>query len=371
MISEHVLLALLKQSDTRTNADIEMIASFCRLFTVFNEIPEHLFNSFCRIIEIDEYDPGAVIYNEGDPGSDWYIIVEGSVNVYSNVNSTAPVRGVMKIGDSFGRAALTQEVARTETVVCIDHVYVLRVNRKQYQEMVQNANSDLDSVGQTFANAFLQGLHPLPGMHIATSISRRVFPSNAVVIKQREEAEDLEQKWIAARNEELERTEEAANAKLSTARILAMCNQYETAKTMRDTAQGLIRNEKTARMRKIDADFTKRYKKMTARHFSEFQFLHKHLTCLMDTLREKVKAQGLAAEADLMMEEARNATLIIQTVAEEAVSPIAKENVIRAFSPRSQKRPGSRSSMSMSRSSGRNTPTKAATSPRFQTPVGK
>ena len=193
----------------------------------------------------------------------------------------------------------------------------------------------------------------------------------SLVAKQREEAEDLEQKWIAARNEELERTEEAANAKLSTARILAMCNQYETAKTMRDTAQGLIRNEKTARMRKIDADFTKRYKKMTARHFSEFQFLHKHLTCLMDTLREKVKAQGLAAEADLMMEEARNATLIIQTVAEEAVSPIAKENVIRAFSPRSQKRPGSRSSMSMSRSSGRNTPTKAATSPRFQTPVGK
>ena len=191
MISEHVLLALLKQSDTRTNADIEMIASFCRLFTVFNEIPEHLFNSFCRIIEIDEYDPGAVIYNEGDPGSDWYIIVEGSVNVYSNVNSTAPVRGVMKIGDSFGRAALTQEVARTETVVCIDHVYVLRVNRKQYQEMVQNANSDLDSVGQTFANAFLQGLHPLPGMHIATSISRRVFPSNAVVIKQREEADGI------------------------------------------------------------------------------------------------------------------------------------------------------------------------------------
>lgn len=191
MISEHVLLALLKQSDTRTNADIEMIASFCRLFTVFNEIPEHLFNSFCRIIEIDEYDPGAVIYNEGDPGSDWYIIVEGSVNVYSNVNSTAPVRGVMKIGDSFGRAALTQEVARTETVVCIDHVYVLRVNRKQYQEMVQNANSGLDSEGQTFANAFLQGLHPLPGMHIATSICRRVFPSNSVVIKQREEADGV------------------------------------------------------------------------------------------------------------------------------------------------------------------------------------
>lgn len=193
----------------------------------------------------------------------------------------------------------------------------------------------------------------------------------SLVAKQREEAEELEQKWIAAREEELARTAEAANAKLSTARILAMCNQYENAIAMRDTAKSLIGNEKTARVRKIDADFTRRYKQMTARHFSEFQYLHKHLTCLMDTLREKVKAQGLAAEADLKMEEARNATLIIQTVAQEAVSPIAKENVIRAFSPRSQKRPGSRSSMTMSQSSGRNTPSKAATSPRFQTPVGK
>lgn len=191
MISEHILLALLKQSDARTNADIELIASFCRLFSVFNEIPEHTFNSFCRIIEIDEFDPGSIIYNEGDVGSDWYIIVEGSVSVTSNLNSTTPVRGIMKIGDSFGRSALTQDVVRGETVKCIDHVYVLRVGRRQYQEMLQSAVSGLDSESQAFATQFLQGLQALPGMHIATSITRRIFPSNTVVIKQKEDPDGI------------------------------------------------------------------------------------------------------------------------------------------------------------------------------------
>jgi CRP-like cAMP-binding protein len=181
----------LKESDARTNADIDLIASFCRLFSVFGEIPEHTFNSFCRIIQIDEYDPGAVIYTEGDIGSDWYIIVEGSVNICSNVNSTSPVRGVLKIGDSFGRSALQQDVVRTETVTCVDHVYVLRVGRKPYQEMVQNAVSGLDGEGQSFANSFLQSLIALPGMHIATSVARRVFPTNTVVIKQKEEPDGV------------------------------------------------------------------------------------------------------------------------------------------------------------------------------------
>lgn len=184
MISEHILLALLKQSDTRTNADIEQIASFCRLFSVFNEIPEHTFNAFCKIIEIEEFDPGAVICKEGDIGSDWYIIIEGSVTVTTNMNSSSPTRGIMKIGDSFGRGALQEDITRKETVTCIDHVYVLKVGRRQYQEMKNNAQTGLDAESHSFANNFIQGLCPNPGMNIATSVSRKVFASNTVVIKQ-------------------------------------------------------------------------------------------------------------------------------------------------------------------------------------------
>jgi CRP-like cAMP-binding protein len=191
MISEHILLSLLKESDSRTTADIELIASFCRLFSVFADIPEHLFGSFCRIVDIQEFEPGAVIYSEGEIGSDWYVLVEGSVNICSNVHSTTPVRGVLKIGDSFGRSAIQQDVARTETVTCAAHVYLLKVTRRDYQEMMEHSGSGFDGEGQGFATAFLTALIPLPGMHIATSVARRVLPTNEVLIKQKEEPDGV------------------------------------------------------------------------------------------------------------------------------------------------------------------------------------
>ncbi|EAY17506.1 cyclic nucleotide-binding domain containing protein [Trichomonas vaginalis G3] len=191
MVSEHILLALLKPSEQRTNAEIELIANFCRLFTVFNDIPEHLFNAFCRIIEIEEYESGAVVYNEGDIGSDWFIIIEGTVNVVSNASSTNPVSAVMKIGDQFGRNALEQDVIRAETITCTSHVYLLRVNRRPYQEITNSASSGLDGEGQAFANEFLCQLNAIQGMNIATSICRRVFPSNTVIMKQNEETEGI------------------------------------------------------------------------------------------------------------------------------------------------------------------------------------
>ena len=191
MVSEHILLALLKPSEQRTNAEIELIANFCRLFSVFNDIPEHLFNSFCRIIEIEEFEAGAVVYNEGDVGSDWYIIIEGSVSVVSNASTSTPINGVMKIGDQFGRNALDQDVIRAETVTCLNHVYLLRVNRRPYQEITSSNSSGLDGEGQAFANEFLRQLNPIQGMNIATSVCRRVFPSNTVIIRQNEEPDGI------------------------------------------------------------------------------------------------------------------------------------------------------------------------------------
>ena len=191
MIGEHILLALLKSSDARTSADIELIASFCRLFSVFNEIPEHLYNAFCRIIEIEEYDSGSIIYNQEEIGSDWYVIVEGSVSVVSNSSSTNPIRGVLKIGDSLGRSALNQDITRGETVTCLEHVYVLRVSRRSYQEMLSAANSGSDGDIQSFANDFLKNLYAIPGMNIATSIYRKVFPSNTIIISQNSESDGV------------------------------------------------------------------------------------------------------------------------------------------------------------------------------------
>ena len=277
----------------------------------------------------------------------------------------------------------TPEVDQEElnAILALDFERALELSRQKCQDLTDQAADEEEHyreqavlLSQQNYEAYNEKLNEIREEYQQTAEKHKAVWQGycrTLVKKQREEADELEMRWRDARAEEMRRTTEVANARLSTARILAMCNQFENAIEVRDSAQRLIDSEKTSRVRQIDIDFAKRYRKMTARHFSEFQYLHKHLTSLMDTMREKVKAQKLTAEADLMMEEARNASLIIQTVSKEALSPVAKENVIRAFSPRGQKRSGSRSHYSMSRSSartsGRVTPTVHTHHP---TPVG-
>lgn len=191
MISENVLLALLKPSDTRTNQDIDVIANFCRLFPVFNEIQECVFRPFCRIIGVEEFEPDAEIYSEGDVGSDWFVIIDGHVKVTTGANSVESHHSTLRIGDEFGRNARSSDVRRTETVTALEHTYVIKVNRRQWQEVNSAISSGADADTQGFAIEFIQNLCPLPGMNLATSIERKTFPTNAVVVHQNEESDGV------------------------------------------------------------------------------------------------------------------------------------------------------------------------------------
>jgi hypothetical protein len=89
---------------------------------------------------------------------------------------------------------------------------------------------------------------------------------------------------------------------------------------------------------------------MIKRHTQEYQLLYNRVEAHIQSLKDRAESSKQAAEAVLMVEQAKNATVLIQTVSEQGVSPIAKEKVIQAFSPRSKK--GSpRSRLSPGRSS--------------------
>lgn len=158
----------------------------------------------------------------------------------------------------------------------------------------------------------------------------------ALVDRHHQEAEELEQKWRDARNLQYARTAQQAHASLGTARMLASCEQFDQAIEIRDAAQETISNINSPDLQKIDIDFTQRYQHMIKRHFAEYQYLHRHLKSLMKTLREKANAQKKTAESNLQVEQARNTTLILETVVKESVSMKAKDSLIQSFSPRSR-----------------------------------
>ncbi|OHS96063.1 hypothetical protein TRFO_37814 [Tritrichomonas foetus] len=158
-----------------------------------------------------------------------------------------------------------------------------------------------------------------------------------LVEKHRQEAEQLEKKWRQTRKKEINRNCLTSETSLETARLLALCEHYNEAINLRDSAKSKTTSKKTPEIKLIDREFTKRYQLMIKRHYNEFQLLHRNLRSLLKSLRERAEALKKKAEANFQVENARNTTLIIQAVAKDSINPVAKEKVISSFSPRTRK----------------------------------
>lgn len=178
-----------------------------------------------------------------------------------------------------------------------------------------------------------------------------------LVQRQREDAEKLEAKWRSYRESVQQRIRERAESSLSTARLLASCNAYEEAISVRDNAQRTMETLVTPEVVEVDKMFTSRYQHMIKRHYAEFQYLHKHLKQLMKALRDRAETLKVHAEADLKVDEAQTPTLIMKSVAGQNMSDRSKEKLLHNYSPRKRA-----PFVSSGRSSGRTTPSKFSTS---------
>jgi hypothetical protein len=163
-----------------------------------------------------------------------------------------------------------------------------------------------------------------------------------LVARHRAEAEGLAQRWREARALELARNLEIANAQLDTARTLAIAYAFDEAVQLRDAAYALQNNEKAENVKAVDRDFVGRWRDMTKRHAQDYQLLYDHVNSHILVLKNKAEFQKQAAEATLKAEEAATTTMILDKVCENAVSPVAREKVFQAYSPRSKGSPRSR-----------------------------
>lgn len=172
-----------------------------------------------------------------------------------------------------------------------------------------------------------------------------------LVDKHRYEAEMFEKKWKKTRKLVKNRINICSETSLATAKLLAMCEQYDQAIDIRNAAQNnQTQSENIAEVKKIDREFSLRYKNMIKRHFSEYILLHKNLRTLLKTLKERAEVMKKSAEFNLQVEEARNTTLIIQAISKEGFNSSVKEKVIQSFSPRYTRR-GNLNKSSLSNSS--------------------
>jgi CRP-like cAMP-binding protein len=84
------------------------------------------------------YPKESMIFCEGEPGEELYIIQKGSVKIAKIVDNNEVLLAVLKTGDIFGEMALLESKPRVASAVAYEECVVLAVNRANFERMVGN-----------------------------------------------------------------------------------------------------------------------------------------------------------------------------------------------------------------------------------------
>jgi CRP-like cAMP-binding protein len=84
-----------------------------------------------------EFEPGAVIIRQGDPGEDMFIIEQGKVEILQDSPSGQRPLGVLEAGDFFGEMAILDDQPRGASAKAQTACRLLRIDRSTFDQMLR------------------------------------------------------------------------------------------------------------------------------------------------------------------------------------------------------------------------------------------
>jgi CRP-like cAMP-binding protein len=83
------------------------------------------------------YPKDTMVFSEGMPGSELYIIQKGSVKITKILDNSEVLLAVLKAGDIFGEMAILENKPRSASAVAFEDAYLFAVNKANFERMVQ------------------------------------------------------------------------------------------------------------------------------------------------------------------------------------------------------------------------------------------
>jgi CRP-like cAMP-binding protein len=83
------------------------------------------------------YSKDEIIFCEGEPGEELFIIQKGSVKIIKITENNEILLAVLKTGDIFGEMALLESKPRAAGAVAFEECQLMAVNRANFQQMIQ------------------------------------------------------------------------------------------------------------------------------------------------------------------------------------------------------------------------------------------
>lgn len=108
-----------------------------RNLPIFSSLSEEFIEELKNRVELIQYEPDTVIFNEGDQADALYIVRFGFVKVSKNFPGGVMTLAYLHKGTYFGEMGLLGEKIRGATCTAMDHVDVVRVNAADFRLMLE------------------------------------------------------------------------------------------------------------------------------------------------------------------------------------------------------------------------------------------
>ncbi|OMJ93428.1 hypothetical protein SteCoe_3541 [Stentor coeruleus] len=123
-----------KPHKLRDSLENRELNSWCRSCAFFKPFSDFTCSEVCSRLSTQEYPPGKVIIQEGEPGDRMFIIYKGRVGIYKQGFSGA--LDILGSTNAVGETSLETNCLRTASVISIDTVVALKLMKEDYQNIV-------------------------------------------------------------------------------------------------------------------------------------------------------------------------------------------------------------------------------------------
>jgi len=119
----------------------------------FESLSENHVEEIARSCRVEKHDAGKIIFFEGSRADNFYIVLDGAVEVWKDYGAPEQERlAVHGAGGIFGEIALVDDLPRSATVVTSNPTTFLTMNRADFQEIVTENNSVAMSIMKSLSS---------------------------------------------------------------------------------------------------------------------------------------------------------------------------------------------------------------------------
>ena len=158
----------------KQSKDIRLIESSLNKHFIFNTLTDEQRALVISQMKLYILTAGALVFEQDQPGNNFFIIAAGRVEVLVNQKRKA----ILKPGDSFGELALLHGTYRSATIRTLERCSMWSVDRGAFRQVVQSLNSMYYKENKEFLQniPIFRALNELQQEALVTSVTTQKFP---------------------------------------------------------------------------------------------------------------------------------------------------------------------------------------------------